>query len=228
VRARALRYLAALLLGSLPARADTEACARTLREARRLHAAGELREAVREMDACTACGALADVCAETKRALREAVPSLAVTVHDCDGKALPRAAVFVDGVRVPQADRVELDPGPHDVRAALDGRTEEQTVVVAEGEKRSASLMLAASTTRPVPASAIVMGTVSVAAFAVATGLFVSLGGPDVRPTTVGLATPAAAVASQRTYDDRLLAASVVGTVALTALVATIVIVLTR
>jgi hypothetical protein len=230
---RGLTWVAALLLGSLSARADTETCARALDEAERLHAAGKLHDAIRAMDACTQCAALSDVCAATGSALRAAVPTLTVTVRDCGGDPVPDAAVFVDGARAEQGRRIELDPGPHTVRAELAGRSEEQTVLVAEHESRRAALLLPApARPRPMPASAIVIGATSGVAFAAAAGLWAW---SDTIPTYTQAAGPVSSLsrtdqsaALQQTHDPLALAAGITLSFAITGLVTAVILYVLR
>ncbi len=225
---RALKYAAAaVLLLSPAARADTEACARTLEHARQLHAEGRLQDAIRAMDACTACDAIADVCASTKAALVASVPTLMVSVHDCDGAPLADANLFVDGSPVAQGEPKELDPGPHAVRAELAGRTEEQTVIVLEHEKRRASLMLPGPA-RPIPPAAIVLGAASGVMLATAASLWAwGMSSSSATPTGPFFKTREMN-ASQPMHDDLVLAAAITLGAAVTTLVTAVVLYATR
>ncbi len=230
---RALKHLlvAALLLSS-SARADTEACARTLHRARELRDAGKLHDALHVMEACNACDALADVCASTKAALQSSAPTLTVTVHDCDGVALDDARVSIDGAPVAQGEETELDPGAHTVRAELGGRTEEQTVLVLEGEKRRASLMIRnPARARPLPVSVILSGATAAFSLAASATLWAWAATPlppvSASPTNIYIRSNEAAPA-QGTHDALVIAASAALAVGLTALVATVVLYATR
>ena len=169
---RALIGTFAIVLLSSPANADTASCAATLEDARALDARGKPKEALGAMDACIDCDALADVCAATRAALRSAVPTVTVTVQDERGLPLTEAVVLVDGAPHAQNESIDLDPGPHTIRANLEGHADQQTLVVAEHETHHAWLTLARPPSRRTPASVIGIGAGSGLAFATAAGLW--------------------------------------------------------
>ena len=67
-----------------------------LERARDLRAAGELKDALAQMNACAECPALTDVCDQTRASMRDALPTLAVRARACDGTTLD-ATVTSDG-----------------------------------------------------------------------------------------------------------------------------------
>ncbi|HEX4517172.1 MAG TPA: hypothetical protein VH054_26690 [Polyangiaceae bacterium] len=211
------------------ARADTEACARVLEEARDLRAAGKLKDALTRMNACTECAALADVCASTRDSMRDALPTLSVRARACDGTPLD-ALVTIDGQLATSA--MSLDPGRHDVRARIGARAEEQTVFVAESEHRSVSLVIA-DAPRPTPPGVWVLGASSVGALVVAGALFgISASLPDrmtlVSPATSGDVNATPFVTPDETKHDFAVAAGVALAVSITVVVTALVVYLTR
>jgi len=102
---------------------------------------GQLVEARRELAGCalTRCpGAIRTACAEWDAALGPRVPSLVFDVRDEAGHLLAGATIVLDEATVdPRAEATEVDPGPHTVRVAVEGRDPvERTLSVREGEQR--------------------------------------------------------------------------------------------
>jgi hypothetical protein len=222
---KSLRACLLVVLVAAPSRADTAACARVLERARDLRAAGKVKDALAEMNACTECPALADVCEQTRASMGAALPTLSVTARACGGEALA-AIVTVDGDVASSV--VTLEPGRHDVRATLGGRVEEQTVYVAEGEHKHVSLVLA-DVSRPTPLGVWVLGAASASALLTAGtlwGVWASLpdGATFGAPIAVGRNPPVV----DETRHDFGAAAAVALAVSVTTLVTAIVVYLTR
>jgi hypothetical protein len=196
MRLRTTPLLAAWLVAAT-SHADTAACARVLDRARELRSAHKLHDSLRELEACTECDALADVCAQATASARAALPTLAVTVHGCDHEPLPEALVTIDGTVVAQDEPLDLDPGQHTVRAELRGAVEEQTVLLNESDRRRASLMIGSSSPRPVSPGAIVLGATSALAFASG----ISLAAWSISISTDALAPPLTAASAARNHD---------------------------
>ena len=208
---------------SFGASADTETCARVLERARDLRAAGKLKDALTQMNACVECPALADVCDQTRASMSAALPTLTVRARACDGNSLD-ATITIDGIPV---SSMTLDPGRHDIRAEVGGRAEEQTVFVSEGEHKSVSLVIA-DVSRPTPPGVWALGGSAVGALITAGTLFgVSWSLPD----RLSPLTPAARdspLVIDETKHDFAVAAGVALAVSVTVLVTALVVYLTR
>ncbi len=199
-----------------------------LERARDMRAAGKLKDALAEMNACTACAALEDVCDRTRASMRDALPTLSVRARACDGTTLD-AVVTIDGAAA--ASVVTLDPGRHDVRAQIGGRVEEQTVFVAEGEHKNVSLVIA-DAPRPTPPGVWVLSGSAAGALVVAGALF---GMTTSLPDRASLVSPAMRangdaplVTVDETKHDFAVAAGVALAVSVTVIVTALVVYLTR
>ena len=178
------------------------------------------------MDACTACPALADVCDQTRASMQSARPTLRVRARACDGEMLD-ATVTIDGDVA--ASAVTLDPGRHDVRAAVGGHAEEQTVFVAEGEHKNVTLVIAAAP-RPAPMGVGVLAGFGAGGLLTAATLF---GVSATLPAQSPVVSPVAingehALVVDETKRDFAMAAGVALAASITVLVTAFVVYLTR
>jgi hypothetical protein len=151
-------------------------CADAYTQAQVLRAKDKLVLAKKQVDLCNdpACPqALRKDCTAWVVELQESVPVLAVDVVDERGRAVPSAHVTVDGSAVASGQSLTLDPGSHTLAAdAPDMVSASETLELAKGEKRHATLTLKArvvettpevSASKPLPVAAIVLATVGVA-----------------------------------------------------------------
>jgi hypothetical protein len=137
----------ALVFSSMfPARAGaddaSDACYTAYEQGQRLRNDGKLRAARDELAVCTGQSCPAFVRKDCSAWLDEVETSIPAVVlmppSDAKGKTDMAVTVFVDGERI--ADRIDgraipVDPGPHEVRYELDGRSATAHVVVPEGNK---------------------------------------------------------------------------------------------
>jgi hypothetical protein len=209
---RALIVSFALLFVCSPANADTASCARTLEDARQLHARGELHEALRAMRSCTDCDAIADVCAATRAQLESSIPTVSVTVSDPAGRPIPEAVVLVDGGPRAQGAPLGLDPGSHLIRAELGDHSAQQRVVLSERETHHVWLTLIRPAPPRMPASVIAIGGGSALALATAAGLWAwsqTISPPPLFAPAAQAPHPADAAAWDQTRTDLLIGADV-------------------
>jgi hypothetical protein len=212
------------MLLAAPARAGTEECARVLERARDLRAANKLKDAIAEMNACSACPALADVCDQTRASMQSALPTHGVRARSCDGETLD-ATITIDGDVVGSVTSV--DPGRHDVRAAIGRHVEEQTVFVAEGEHKSVSLVVG-DAPRPTPPGVWALAGTAAGALVTATTLFgIAASLPD-RTSPFSPALRDGPLVVDETKHDFAVAASVALGASITVLVTAIVVYVTR
>ena len=134
--------VACLALPGVAAAADPrDACFTAYEEGQRLRNAGRLRAAREQLVTCTdaACPAFVKKdCSAWLDEVESRIPAVVLTPRDAKGKADATLRVFVDGERIAEAidgRAIPVDPGPHDVRCELGGRSTEQHVVVPEGDK---------------------------------------------------------------------------------------------
>jgi hypothetical protein len=178
---RSCLALAALVLVSTHARAQTaptkQQCADAYTQAQILRAKDRLVLAKKQVDICNdpACPqALRKDCTAWLVELQRSVPLLAVDVVDESGRAVSSAHVTVDGNTVAGGEMLTLDPGTHTIAADAPGmETASQTLDLAKGEKRHATLTLAArapekpvnvaATSRPFPVAPVVLASIGVA-----------------------------------------------------------------
>jgi hypothetical protein len=144
-----VRMVASVALASclvLPGRAIADdardACFTAYEQGQRLRKDGKLRAAHDQLAACTdpACaGFVRKDCSAWLDQVESSIPAVVLMPRsDAKGSRDLSVTVFVDGERI--AERIDgraipVDPGPHDVRYELDGRSVEQRVVVPEGNK---------------------------------------------------------------------------------------------
>ena len=195
-----------------------------LERARDMRAAGKLKDALAEMNACTSCPALADVCDQTRASMRDALPTLRVRARACDGTTLD-AVVTIDGDLA--ASALSVDPGRHDVRASVGGRVEEQTVFVAEGEHKNVSLVITGAP-RPTPPGVWALTGTAAGGLVTAAALF---GLSWSLPDGVSLLSPTSRngpLVVDETKRDFAIGAGVALAVSVTVLVTALVVYLTR
>jgi hypothetical protein len=208
------------------ARADTEACARVLERSREMRAAGKLKDALAQMNECTECPALEDVCEQTRDSMRRALPTLAVRARTCDGTTLDAAVITIDGETATSSTTV--DPGRHDVRAEVGKRVEEQTVFVAEGEHRSVSLVVT-DPPRPTPLGVWALSASGAGGLLAAATLFaVSASLPAGMSFLTPISHDMSIDVVDHTKSDFAVAAGVALAVSVTAFVTALVVYLTR
>lgn len=124
-----------------PAFGDVKVCLERYENGQRLRKQSKLLEARRTLQQCAqeACpAALRKDCLAWADELASEVPSIAVKAQGTDGCDRPHATFTVDGSTTRQEANgllVELDPGPHVVRADIDGKPVEQSIVVAARER---------------------------------------------------------------------------------------------
>jgi hypothetical protein len=180
--------LATLAVSLLPARAfaqSKQACADAYMAGQVARKAGHLRDARVQFVLCAtaACPeALQRDCKPWLDQIDHDIPTLAVTVTDAAGAALPAAAVSIDGVVLAASGASPVDPGAHLVRAEATGMApRELRIEITAGERRSMTLALSRGPVapgaptpapRPVPVGPIVVA----AAGLVGIGVFAGLG----------------------------------------------------
>jgi hypothetical protein len=123
-------------------------CFDAYERAQRLRQEHKLRASLDELQLCVDASCPAFVkrdCGQWLGEVEASLPSAVVLTKGSDAYAYQksrtdtRVAVYVDGERV--AERIDgheipIDPGPHDVRYELDGRSVEKQIVVPEGQKQ--------------------------------------------------------------------------------------------
>jgi hypothetical protein len=121
---------------------DGARCIDAFGAAQRLRREGKLRASRAELEACGAATcptALSSKCVEWLGEVRASIPTVVLAVRDArGGRDWPDAVLSIDGVRAPEAlggRAVELDPGPHVVRAEVDGKSVEESFVTTQGER---------------------------------------------------------------------------------------------
>jgi hypothetical protein len=124
-----------------PAFADVDACLAQYEQGQRLRRQGKLLEGRSALAECARDECPATLRADCRRWLDELsseVPSISVRVQGADGCDRPDATFTVDADptrRRADALLVEVDPGPRVVRADVDGRTIQQSIVVSPRER---------------------------------------------------------------------------------------------
>ena len=149
--ARALAVAAILVGGSAsPALAATPAeCVAAAERAQTKRDDGHLIASRVEFVACAADSCPTVVKRECLRWLSEVderIPSLQISVKERSGKDVLGAEVTVDGVAFPQAGTgraVQLDPGPHKIRAKVAGREPIDEAIIARERERDRIVVLA-------------------------------------------------------------------------------------
>jgi hypothetical protein len=199
-------FVVASALAAVPAAADTEECSRAYEAAQRSRLHSKLIEArsalvICSQDSCPA--ALRKDCVAWLAEVNDAMPAVALHVRGGDGCDRPDATTWIDGnvvARGAEGLPIEMDPGPHTVRAEVDGTMVEQTVVVSAGDRKrivTLSPPSAAATcgeigpppvvkvespptpptregSRPIPPLVYVLGGASLIGFGVGTGFGIS------------------------------------------------------
>lgn len=102
---------------------------------------GKLKASRVELATCGADACPVVIRRECVRWLEEVdtrIPTAIVTARDGAGRDLPHARLLVDGQVVPP-ERVgrslQLDPGPHTLRAEAEGRASQESFILQEGER---------------------------------------------------------------------------------------------
>jgi hypothetical protein len=133
---------AALLL--LPARAaadERERCFNAYEHAQRLRQGGKLCASREQLQVCadTSCPSFVRKdCSAWLGEVETSISGVVVTATGPKGKTDSQVAVFIDGERLAaplDGHTFPVDPGKHDVRYELDGRSVEGHVLVPEGDK---------------------------------------------------------------------------------------------
>jgi hypothetical protein len=138
--------LAATVALGIPGRAvaanPREGCFNAYERAQRLRQDHKLRASREQLRLCvdTACPAFVKSdCSKWLGEVEAGLPAVLLTTPgDQKGRTGNRVAVFVDGELVAEqidGRAIPVDPGPHDVRYELDGRSVKTHVVVPEGQK---------------------------------------------------------------------------------------------
>lgn len=131
-----------LLPGRAAADDARDACFTAYEQGQRLQKDGKLRAAHEEFVACSdaACpGFVRKDCSGWLDEVESSMPAVVLTLpRDAKGSTDLAVTVSIDGE--PIAERIDglaipVDPGPHDVRYELGGRSLEQHVIVPEGNK---------------------------------------------------------------------------------------------
>jgi hypothetical protein len=142
---------AAILVGSAsPALAATPAeCVAAAERAQTKRDEGHLLASRVEFVACAADSCPTVVKRECLRWLAEVderIPSLQISVKERSGKDVLGAEVTVDGVAFPNAGTgraLQLDPGPHKIRAKVAGREPIEEAIIARERERDRVVVLA-------------------------------------------------------------------------------------
>jgi hypothetical protein len=172
--------------GEAPAPRDStkEGCTQSYVANQKLRRASRLREARAELLTCaqeTCPASIKSDCLKWLDELDDALPTVVLSVTDGDGKDIVDVQVSVDGTKI--LDRLDgkplpLDPGEHVLRFERKGMpVVEKQVVVQQGVKNRAIAVTLGEPSdkggpvptegeRPVPIAAIVLGVVSLGAFA--------------------------------------------------------------
>jgi hypothetical protein len=125
-------------LASPIARADKQACLTAHEDAQRLRSEGKLRAARDKLLICAAeaCPSLVKVdCTKWLPEVDRDVPTLIVRAKDAAGLDVTDASAELDGAAVSLGKALAIDPGTHSLKVERGGKTIEQQVVVAAGEK---------------------------------------------------------------------------------------------
>jgi hypothetical protein len=131
-----------LLVASLPARAQDEACFRAAVEGQKLERADKLLEARARFVACAqrTCDAPAveEKCAGWLQGVEAALPSVAIAVKDADGRDLVPTAARLDDADANAAlggRSIPVNPGHHRLTVQAGGATLSEDVLMRRGEK---------------------------------------------------------------------------------------------
>lgn len=120
--------------------ADSETCAKAYETAQSKRHDAKLMEARRDLVTCAqdACpSSVRKDCVAWLSEVEAEVPTIAVKVR-VDGCDRPEALVSLDGAPVSNAAEgrpIEVDPGPHAIKATLGDMSQDQRIVVAAKEK---------------------------------------------------------------------------------------------
>lgn len=178
----------------VPPTPATAACFDAYPEAQRLRKQGKLRKAQAQLVICSQedCpGAIRSDCTTWLSEVEKALPTVVIEARDAKGEETAAVRVLVDGELL--AERLDgkalaLDPGEHTLRFEHAGKTQEQKVLIREGETRRkidvrfapapvASASASAASSSPPPAvSAASSATVDPSALAGPTGASPTLG----------------------------------------------------
>jgi hypothetical protein len=119
-----------------------DACFTAYEQGQRLRNDGKLRAARDQLAVCTDAACPAFVRKDCSGWLEEVETRIPAVVlmppSDAKGKADMAVTLFVDGERIAEGidgRAIPVDPGPHEVRYELDGRSVEEHVIVPEGNK---------------------------------------------------------------------------------------------
>lgn len=155
----ALVSSAALLARAAAGEEPRDACFDSYVQAQRLRNTGKLRDARERLRACVqpTCPAFVRKdCSAWLDDVEARTPAVVVSVGT-QGTADTRLAIFIDGERASDwtdGRAVPVDPGPHQIRAELDGHSVEQHIVVPEGNKTFPVVIDTEALAPPAPAPA--------------------------------------------------------------------------
>jgi hypothetical protein len=159
-----------------PASADKQQCLTAHEDAQRLRTEGKLRAAREKLLICSAeaCPSLVKVdCTKWLPEVDRDLPTLIVRAKDDAGLDVADANVELDGEKVAGGKAVAVDPGTHTVKVERAGKTIEQQVVIAAGEKNRlveltfpSEVVKPAESISPLPYILAGVGVVGIAGFA--------------------------------------------------------------
>jgi hypothetical protein len=137
-----------------------EQCITDAANAQRMRDAGHLTAARARFVACAAdtCPSLVKRdCVQWLADVDARLPAIVVSARAKDGRDLVGTTVVLDGKPLPAGDlgrSLQLDPGPHTVRASLEGyETKAESIVVAEREKGRAIVLVLTPTSSAITGS---------------------------------------------------------------------------
>lgn len=163
-------------LASSPAWADKQQCLTAHENAQRLRTEGKLRAAREKLLICSAeaCPSLVKVdCTKWLPELDRDLPTLIVRAKDEAGLDLADATFELDDVGIAGGKAIGVDPGTHAIKVERGGKTIEQQVVIAAGEKNRlveitfpSDVVKPVETRSPLPWILAGVGVVGIAGFA--------------------------------------------------------------
>jgi hypothetical protein len=215
---------------------DKQSCVAAYDEGQHAKVRGELLRAREQLAMCARAecpGTISTECVQWLDEVNKAMPSIVIEVRGKDGADATNVRVLADGKIVTEhldGRPIEMDPGEHDLLFEADGQDiPEQHVLVVEGQKARHVLAVAKVPpvappvlTRPMPVAGWIAGGVGVAAL-ITFGVFASTGLSDYGHL------PTCKCGAAESWDKtEFLVADIAIGAAVTALVVTAIIFLTR